>query len=59
MPDQVSQEHHRAIQECDDDQFASGEITFDLPRQLTHATGQLGFGNKDRLNLATPPQGHG
>jgi hypothetical protein len=58
VTDQVGDEHDRTIEDCDDDQFAAGEIALDFARKVAHTLSESGTGNEDPLDLGAPLQRH-
>jgi len=59
ITEQVGEEHDRAGEERDDNQFATGEIAVNLAGQFADAARDLGFGDENTLDLSAPARGNG
>ena len=58
-PDQVRQEHDRAVEQRHDNQFAPSEVAFDLAGQSRDAPGDLSIGDENAPDLPPPARRNG
>ncbi len=58
MADQVGKKQDRAIEQGDDDDFASAKIPFDLLRKRRDAVRKLFIRDEDFFDIPAPAQGY-
>ena len=59
MPDEIADEHDRAVQQGDDDHLAPFKIAFDLAAQFRDALGEHLVSDEDASDFFAPTEWHG